>query len=98
MPRTWDVPPSPPLIQFHYPSQPPQHLRRVRTNPQVHFCKITELSSPFLKKQTKLEGRVWQASCFLSGVLELEEPRCILMASSWTEIRILVAEAGLALL
>lgn len=64
----------------------------------MHFCKKNKLSSPFLRKQTKLEDRACQASCFLSGVLELGECHCILMASGWTEIRILVAEAVLALL
>lgn len=82
----------------HSPSQPPQHLWRVRTNPPGAFLQKNELSSPFLKEQTKLEGKAWQASCFHSGVLELGEHHCILMASGWTEIRILVAEAVLALL
>lgn len=56
------------------------------------------LSIFFLEEQTKLERGAWQASCFLSGTLELGERRCILMALGWTEIRILVAEAAPALL
>ena len=99
MPTARDVPPRPPPI--HAPLSLTATLASQEAEDKSHACiSAKQMGSPrhFLKEQTKLEGRAWQASCFLSGVLELGERRCILMALGWMEIWILMAEAILALL
>lgn len=99
VPTARDVPPQPPPIHILLPlAATPASREAEDKSPGCVSAKQTISPHHFLKEQTKLEGRAWQASCFLSGALELGERRCILMASGWTEIRILVAEAILALL
>lgn len=94
MPTAWDVPPRLPPIHGLLPlTDTPASQEAEDKSPGCISAKQMGFSRHFLKEKTKLEGRAWQASCFLSGALELGERRCILMASGWTEIRILVAEA-----
>lgn len=84
------APPAASPVSQEADDKSPGCLSAKQTGSPLHFF--------FLEEQTKLERGAWQASCFLSGTLELGERRCILMAPGWTEIRILVAEAAPALL